>query len=109
MIPLDDLLPTSDDSYSPPTSGEFFDTGAPFWEFADFAKWGKNSADWQKGYRAALFECALKSGKRFLFRAVDSDEAVAYSKRAASYRRVSDVTTVGLSGACWLSVSQHEE
>ncbi len=67
MIPLDDLYPTNDDCFEPVSSGDFFNTGSPFWEFSDFHKWGNNSNLFKLGFYAGLFEVALKSGKPFKF------------------------------------------
>jgi hypothetical protein len=67
MIPLDDLLPTNDDSFQPVPSGEFFDTGSPYWEFSDINKWGNYSNEFKSGFYAGLFEVVLKSGKPFKF------------------------------------------
>ena len=66
MIPLDDLLPKSDAEYDPPESAEFFDTGKPFWEFADVFKW-PNAAEHRVGYEMACFDVALKMGRQFMF------------------------------------------
>ncbi len=67
MIPLDDLYPTNDDCFQPVSSGDYFNTGSPFWEFSDFHKWGNNSNLFKLGFYAGLFEVALKSGKPFKF------------------------------------------
>jgi hypothetical protein len=71
-IPLDDLLPTSDASFEPVDSAEYFTEISPFWEFSDMHKWWRplehEPRRWFRvGYYAALFECLLKSGKPFRF------------------------------------------
>lgn len=70
-IPLDDLLGTSDRAFEPVDSGDYFKTGAPFWEFADMFKWSHPEdtelMSSREGYYAAMFECLLKSGKPFRF------------------------------------------
>ncbi len=86
-IEMDDLLPTNDGSFSPPDSGNFFDSGAPFWEIADYAKWGHASAEWKAGYCAALFECALKSGRPFIFPIFDESLIPKFVRRIESYQR----------------------
>ena len=91
MMPLDDLLPTNDDSFQPVPSGEFFDTGSPFWEFADIFKWGNKSTDtdFQFGFYAGLFEIILKSGRPFSFRLLESLEhhLDSFIVRAKAYNR----------------------
>ena len=89
MIPLDDLLPTNDDSFQPVPSGEFFDTGSPFWEFADIFKWDNKSTDFQFGFYAGLFEMILKSGRPFSFRLLESLEPHldSFITRAQEYNR----------------------
>ena len=67
MIPLDDLYPTNDDCFQPVSSGDYFNSGSPFWEFSDLHKWGNNSTEFKLGFYAGLFEVALKSGKPFKF------------------------------------------
>ena len=89
MIPLDDLLPTNDDSFEPVPSGEFFDTGSPFWEFADIFKWGNKSTEFQFGFYAGLFEIILKSGRPFSFRLLEILEPHldSFIVRAKAYNR----------------------
>ena len=89
MIPLDDLLPTNDNSFQPVPSGEFFDTGSPYWEFADIFKWGNKSAEFQFGFYAGLFEMILKSGRPFSFRLLESLEPHLehFITRAQEYNR----------------------
>ena len=89
MLPLDDLLPTNDDSFQPVPSGEFFDTGSPFWEFADIFKWDNKSTDFQFGFYAGLFEMILKSGRPFSFRLLESLEPHldSFITRAQEYNR----------------------
>ena len=91
MIPLDDLLPTNDESFQPVPSGEFFDTGSPYWEFADIFKWGNKSTDtdFQFGFYAGLFEMILKSGRPFSFRLLESLEPHldSFITRAQEYNR----------------------
>jgi hypothetical protein len=72
MIPLDDLLPSNDRLHEPPNSGDFFNSGTAFWEFADDHKWLKfeertKRATFRSGYLSALFQCALLSGRSFMF------------------------------------------
>lgn len=91
MIPLDDLLPTSDAAFEPVDSGEYFDSASPFWEFSDRHKWLAPAARSEKetfrfGYYAAMFECLLKSGKAFRF-PVDRLPVHVFEKRASDYGR----------------------
>jgi hypothetical protein len=86
-IQIDDLLPTNDGAFIPPDSGSYFDAGSPFWEIADYAKWGDTSAEWKAGYYAALFECALKSGRPFIFPIFDESWMLQFCRRVESYRR----------------------
>lgn len=90
-IPLDDLLPTSDEAFQSVLSGEFFNTGAPFWEMADFHKWPKPSGAskryWMRfGYMAGLFETALKSGRPFRF-PMNQLEWQVFADRAEAFGR----------------------
>jgi hypothetical protein len=89
MIPLDDLLPTNDDSFEPVPSGKFFDTGSPYWEFSDIFKWGNQSTEFQFGFYAGLFEMILKSGRPFSFRLLESLELHldSFITRAQEYNR----------------------
>lgn len=92
-IPLDDLLPTSDGAFQPVDSGQFFEAGSSFWEFSDMFKWqSKQGHDpWRFGYMAAMFEAALKSGRKFYFpvRGLPWSEFVS---RAREYGRVAMIT-----------------
>ncbi len=90
-IPLDDMLPPNDEAFIPVDSGEFFETGTSFWEFSDFMKWQKPRLDDERklfiiGYFAALFECALKSGKPFRFPTTGLPHHI-FVKRAKDYNR----------------------
>jgi hypothetical protein len=85
MIPLDDLLPKSDAGYEPPESVEFFDTGKPFWEFADVFKW-PNAAEHRVGYEMACFDVALKMGRPFRFM-TDVVPVEWLTKRAHDFQR----------------------
>ncbi len=93
MIPLDDLYPTNDDCFEPVSSGDYFNTGSPFWEFSDFHKWGNNSNEFKLGFYAGLFEVALKSGKSFKFLLPYSleDHVEMFLARAKQFNRNIDV------------------
>lgn len=84
-VQMDDLLPTSDDSFEPVDPGQFFEKGSSFWELADVYMWDRQG-DFKRGYAAANFEAALKSGRAFMFTLTDGDTA-AFTRRAKAYRR----------------------
>ncbi len=90
-IPLDDLLPTSDAAFEPVDSAEYFSGGSPFWEMSDVYKWSMPEDKHEKkmfviGYYAALFECAIKSGRSFLFDVNGMPEEI-FWRRAEDYGR----------------------
>ncbi len=89
MIPLDDLLPTNDQTYTPPPDHQYFQTGSPFWEFSDIYKWPNNNPEFQYGYYAALYETMLKTGKPFQFTLLESLEPYLnhFTTRAQQYNR----------------------
>lgn len=93
-IPMDDLLPTSDAAFEPVDSAAFFDSGSPFWEFSDMYKWKGRSLAFEWGYYAAMFECALKSGRAFMFPCDKLDEDQA-RVRAEAYGRDLTLTDKG--------------
>lgn len=113
MIPLDDLLPTSDAAYEPPADlRDLFKSGSPLCEIADIYKFSREGLttgrDFRDGYEAAQFDMWLKTGLQF-FMYVSTTNVERLVQRAEAFGRTVKIKERSPTlGGFSLSVSQHK-